>query len=351
MTADRATSKPLLLIDVDGVLNCFGDLGRSTVSFEAEFIAAGRYRIKVPAGAAEALHWLSDAFVCVWASTWQALAHSHIGTRLGIDAPWSYVVLDDDLAASGPTAKLAAVARYAADRPLAWVDDDLHDDAHRWVAERQRQGLATLLIQPEVNIGLTRDHVDTLLGWASARREERRRAMDIRSSASHPAGTLSNMAAHRFTFRDRPASSMEGLLQSLKYPDVERQREIMGLAGKQARKAGASSDWQAAQRLFWQRQPLDRHGPAYQQLLDEAYSSLFAQNRRAREALLETGDAPLAHSLGSTDPRTTVLTAEEFTSRLARERLRLRRAAAGRPRDLGPVPTGRVDAGTGMRSR
>lgn len=102
----------------------------------------------------------------------------------------------------------------------------------------------------------------------------------------------------------------------------------MRLAGKQAKKAGTSLAWHADQRLFCQGEPLDRHGAAYEQLVDEAFSSLFTQSSRAQEALLETGDAPLVHSLGSSDPSATVLTAEEFISRLARARLLLRRTAA-----------------------
>ena len=62
-------TRPLLLVDVDGVLNCFGDLGRSLVSFEQEFVALERYHIRVPLGAAAALTQLSSAFKYAWATT------------------------------------------------------------------------------------------------------------------------------------------------------------------------------------------------------------------------------------------------------------------------------------------
>lgn len=154
--------RPLLLVDIDGVVNCFGDLGRSLVSFEDEFTAMGRYRIQVPQGARQALRELAEAFDCVWATTWQADAQPHIGDRLGIDPPWPYIDLDAHEPDSN-TEKLAAVRAYVADRPAAWIDDILGADAHAWARDRAEP---TLLIQPDCVTGLTREHTDTLLAWA-----------------------------------------------------------------------------------------------------------------------------------------------------------------------------------------
>jgi hypothetical protein len=59
--------------------------------------------------------------------------------------------------------KLDAITEYAADRPLAWVDDSLTEDCHAWASERQAP---TLLVQTQSDVGLRDEHVDELLAWA-----------------------------------------------------------------------------------------------------------------------------------------------------------------------------------------
>jgi hypothetical protein len=159
--------KPLLFVDVDGVINCFGDLGHSLVSFEEEFVALGRYRIKVPVGTRQALGDLSDAFECVWATTWQRHAQPEIGDRLGVTPPWPHLPLPDDEEGEGETEKLSAIRGYVAHRPAAWIDDLLSTDAHVWAAERTAAGTPTLLVQTRPDTGITGGHLNTLLAWAA----------------------------------------------------------------------------------------------------------------------------------------------------------------------------------------
>jgi hypothetical protein len=49
----------------------------------------------------------------------------------------------DELPRTG-TRKLAAVNRYVRDRPLAWVDDELYDDAQLWTQARRAPTLPPL---------------------------------------------------------------------------------------------------------------------------------------------------------------------------------------------------------------
>ncbi len=119
---------------------------------------------------------------------------------------------------------------------------------------------------------------------------------------------------------------MEGFLQSLKFQDLEKQAEICKLSCIKAKKSGRArnSAWQEKQRLWWRGKEIDRHGQEYQDLLDRAYNLLF-EDDGFREALLETEDENLTHSIGEKDPHKTVLTEEEFISRILSLRIRARK--------------------------
>lgn len=148
--------------------------------------------------------------------------------------------------------------------------------------------------------------------------------MDIKAGNPYPAGALSNFAHHPFVFRDIHCESMEGLLQSLKFKDPEMQKHICTLHGKKAKMSGKEKNWQKTQTLWWQGQPIKRSSKEYQQILDEAYGDLFSQNEKARNALLATNDATLTHSIGWHKKNDTVLTRQEFCSRLMNIRSELK---------------------------
>jgi predicted NAD-dependent protein-ADP-ribosyltransferase YbiA (DUF1768 family) len=147
--------------------------------------------------------------------------------------------------------------------------------------------------------------------------------IDIFAKAAGPAGALSNFAAHDFIFRGVPCASMEGLLQALKFADCETQKSVCLMTGKAAKAKGLETDWRPTQTLYWQGEAIDRHGTEYQALLDEAFHALFTHNAAARHALLATGKEPLRHSMGVKDPRETILTEDEFCSRLVNLRAKI----------------------------
>jgi len=152
--------------------------------------------------------------------------------------------------------------------------------------------------------------------------------MDIGSGSGWPSSALSNFAPHAFVFRGFAISSMEGLLQGFKFENPEMQKHVFTLVGKGAKFKGKKKKWFRTQTLFWQGQPIDRHSPEYQSLLDEAYEAMFSQNASAKRALLATQNAVLTHSMGRQKESETVLTRAEFCSRLMRIRTRLQKAAA-----------------------
>jgi predicted NAD-dependent protein-ADP-ribosyltransferase YbiA (DUF1768 family) len=144
--------------------------------------------------------------------------------------------------------------------------------------------------------------------------------LDIKAKAPYPAGALSNFAPHAFTMDGIACASMEGFLQSLKIEDVAEQERVCGLAGPVAQSIGRKYDWSTSGRLWWRGEPVDRLSDAYQTLLDRAYEALFAQSPEFRSALAASQDARLTHTLGKSDPCETILTADEFCSRLDRLR-------------------------------
>ena len=225
-----------------------------------------------------------------------------------------------------PAAKLHRVQGFTGARPMAWLARNPDPDAYRWASRRTKRGTPTLLLEVHHEVGVTDQSIDTLLKWARRVIRGGGVILDIGSTVDGPAGTLSNFSAHAFVFRGKRVASMEGLLQSLKCREPGRQTQIWQLTGSRARNAGSDFRWRDRQTLYWRGEPLDRHGVTYQCLLDEAYGAMFDQNEVAREALLATGDMMLDHSMGKSDPHETVLTVEEFCSRIEQIRDELRGA-------------------------
>ena len=110
---------------------------------------------------------------------------------------------------------------------------------------------------------------------------------------------------------------------SLKFSNVDMQRHICTLVGFAAKKAGKGKNWQRTQTLWWNGEAIKRDSQEYQDLLDRAYVALF-RNKKARACLLSTGDANLTYSIGHTKANETVLTRNEYCSRLMNIRSILR---------------------------
>lgn len=148
--------------------------------------------------------------------------------------------------------------------------------------------------------------------------------MDIGSGSGFPNATLSNFAPHPFIIDGVECNSMEGFLQSLKFSNPEMQKEVCKLVGKAAKFKGKKKKWWRTQTLYWQGIEISRDSQEYQDLLDRAFDAL-TQNSSFRAALLATGNSVLTHSIGKTKITETVLTRQEFCSRLTKIRERLRK--------------------------
>jgi len=143
--------------------------------------------------------------------------------------------------------------------------------------------------------------------------------MNIGSKQGYPASALSNFAPHPFTMDGVECNSMEGFLQSLKFKNTEMQKHVCTLTGKVAKFKGKGKKWWRDQKLYWLGQIFERESKEYQELLDRAYLALF-ENTSFKKALKATGSATFSHSIGKNNPKQTVLTEQEFCSRLRKLR-------------------------------
>jgi hypothetical protein len=153
--------KPILAVDVDGVISLFGfdePPDRSLARFE--LVDGMVHCISTAAG--ERLHRLRDDFDLVWATGWEDRANDSLAPMLGLpELPF----LNFDGAARFGSAhwKLGPLNEYAGDRALAWIDDSFDDSCLQWANQRPAP---TLLVPTESAYGLEEAHTESLLGWA-----------------------------------------------------------------------------------------------------------------------------------------------------------------------------------------
>jgi hypothetical protein len=154
---------PLLMIDVDGVISLFGF--EQTEPPEGRFAVVDGIPHLISARAGERLARLAEAFECVWCTGWEDRAEEHLPRLLGLPGGWAHLTFPLT-PGEGLHWKLEAIEAHAgAERPVAWIDDAHDASCERWAAERPG---ATLLVATDPRVGLTDEHVATLLRWARA---------------------------------------------------------------------------------------------------------------------------------------------------------------------------------------
>lgn len=169
------SDKPLLFIDVDGVLNPDSrSSGRRPDGYMTHRMRPWEYtdpRVKALRVWLNPAHggWLKKLpFELVWGTAWMHEANEWIAPHLGLpELP--VVEFTSKLKSQVPGVhwKTPDLVRYANGRPFAWLDDEIRKGDGEYVREHHRAPFALVQVAPFV--GLTEDHLKTLSDWAAQR--------------------------------------------------------------------------------------------------------------------------------------------------------------------------------------
>jgi hypothetical protein len=188
----RTTQKPLLMVDIDGVLSLFGFPPHAPPAGSLHFVDGIPHFLS--STAARHLLALVSLFELVWCSGWEERADEYLPALLGLPRGLPHLSFERGVtptdghdhvrggaeesgAKSGGAAgkslhghwKLAAIDAYAGARPLAWIDDCLDDACRAWAVSREAP---TLLVQTSAEQGLTEREAAQLRTWALAQGPE-----------------------------------------------------------------------------------------------------------------------------------------------------------------------------------
>ena len=160
--ADEA--KPIVALDVDGVISLFGfDGPLADAPGKFHMIDGMAHCIDPLVGARVAQ--LAETFEIVWATGWEERANDSLPGILELPGELPFLSFDGRARFGTAHWKVEAIDEYAGPRPVAWVDDCLDPTCYDWANARRGP---TLLVPTEPDVGLTDRHVQAILDWAGA---------------------------------------------------------------------------------------------------------------------------------------------------------------------------------------
>jgi hypothetical protein len=157
-----ADDRPVLFLDVDGVISLFG--------FHPSGPPPGKFHSIdgvihcIGSDVAARLRRLADVYELVWATGWEEKANEYLVHILELPGDLPVLTFDGRAVFGSSHWKVEAIGDYAHGRPAAWIDDNLDERAEKWAANRQEP---TLLVRTESALGITDEDVERLLRFAS----------------------------------------------------------------------------------------------------------------------------------------------------------------------------------------
>ena len=155
-------ARPLLLVDVDGVLSLFGPGVDRTHCTPALVEGIPHFLSR---RAAALLARLTERFECVWCTGWEDRADGHLPHLLGLPAGWPHIRISDRPETAAHWKLRAIDAHAGPDRPAAWIDDAHDERCHAWAAQRPGP---TLLVTTDPAAGLSEAQALQLEAWTQA---------------------------------------------------------------------------------------------------------------------------------------------------------------------------------------
>jgi len=154
--------KPLLCVDIDGVISLFGyDEPTENAPGDFHLVDGMLHCISMPTGAR--LNRLAETFELIWASGWEDRANDYLPTILGVPQ-LPYLTFDGTAQFGTAHWKLGPIDAYAGTRPLGWIDDSFDGSCYEWADNRPAP---TILVPTDPAIGLEEGHVAALESWAA----------------------------------------------------------------------------------------------------------------------------------------------------------------------------------------
>lgn len=175
-------SKPLLLVDVDGVLNSFGGpyggqpapdgyalyqlRDGSFINTAGRPQADGGLRVWLNPDHGWMLLEIADLVELAWCTAWRESANRYISPAIGLPELPVVPLPDGWQTLNEHRWKIPGVEEYACGRALAWFDDEFSVADDAWAAKRTACGAPTLLAHIDPMDGLQQRDVDTVAEWA-----------------------------------------------------------------------------------------------------------------------------------------------------------------------------------------
>lgn len=156
------TDTPMVLMDIDGVLNAF--LAQWPYGPHYRLENAGMYDVLLDTRHPAMIADLERRADIRWATMWQRNAVTDFAPIAGFGHDWPFIDFDkhNDVRTFRRTGHTVVdykmpgiIATVGKRQPLVFIDDDMRPAHHSWAADRHATGAPTLFVQPNPSTGLT----------------------------------------------------------------------------------------------------------------------------------------------------------------------------------------------------